>query len=766
MIPSLPMDVPPLPFEVPPLPFEIPPLPNTIPPLPPYFRFFDTETYLITKSKLAPPLVCLSMASRVSSTEISTSLCLRDDGIELLRRDFAQPGTVFVSHNLPFDFGVASNKAPDLLFHIFKAYRQGRAHCTIVRQKLLDIARGMRKFRHLKVDDKIVVTKSKYDLADLIKWYYGEYVEKDDTWRKSYAFLDNVPLHLWPPSAAEYAKKDAALHMRVFEAQERQILELFGELPNQCEQQRASFALHLMSMWGVRADAAAVERFIANCEEEIEKMHKDLAGTGIFKPEWKCRARKCKYVDDVRWESCPKCGMIGLCSPNPEFGVRSMQEIRRRVVVSCTKLQIPVPMTDPSPKFPEGQVATDKETLELTDDVPLHVLATQMTFQKNLDQWGPVCQAAVHRPVCARYEVLVETGRTACSGSKDQEGTNFQNPPRKGILRPCFIPRQGFLFCFTDADTVELRAHAQNCLELVGWSKMAEALWDQHQNKGPDLHLRLAANILGIDPYEALRLKNEGDVEVLLARQFAKIPNFGFPGGLGPPTMVTYAAGQLDKEMHGKWFGTDPGEQLRRATNLREIWFGTWPENKKYFKKVGKMLGDEKEGTVHQLMSGRIRGGTRFTAAANGFFQGRVADAMKEILFDLAEECYTARCTREHVHGGSSLCTLQGRSILGGSRPMLFLHDEPGLEHPEDGTESDRAEAQRQIVVTGLSHWLKDIPVTSSAVLCRRWEKGAEPLFVKNEKGTNQLVPVKPEKIVDIATGKTKVRWVEDKKAA
>ena len=263
---------------------------------------------------------------------------------------------------------------------------------------------------------------------------------------------------------------------------------------------------------------------------------------------------------------------------------------------------------------------------------------------------------------------------------------------------------------------------------------------------------------LGIPIEEANRRKKEGDAEVIFARQFSKIPNFGFPGGLGAETMVTYAAGQLDKATHQKWFGIERREQIAKATRLREIWFETWPEMRRYFEIVGKMI-DRRigEGTIQQLMSLRIRGGVRFTAAANGFFQGRVADAMKEILFRLAEECYTGRCTSDHVHGGSSLCTIDGRSILYGSRPVMFLHDEPILEHPEDGTESDRAERQRQIVVECLSRWMKDIPCTSQAVLMRRWQKGAEPLQINGK-----LVPVRPEKIVDIKTGKTKVKWVHD----
>jgi len=314
------------------------------------------------------------------------------------------------------------------------------------------------------------------------------------------------------------------------------------------------------------------------------------------------------------------------------------------------------------------------------------------------------------------------------------------------LIRRQISPR--WVFASTDADTVELRAQAQNCLEIVGWSEMAKALWDQHRNNGPDLHVRLAANLIGISIEEAYALKIAGDSEFLLARQFAKIPGFGLWGGLGDETLVVYAAAQLNRETHRRWFGTDPREQIEKARRIRDIWFNTWLEADPYFAWVKKEV---RRGSTVQLKSGRMRGDINFSQCANGTFQARVADAEKDILFQLADEAYTGRCVSTHVHGGSNLCTMQGRSVLYGSRTNMFLHDEPIMEHPEDGTESDRAERQRQIVVENLQVWMPDVPVTSSAVLMRRWQKGAEPLFVNGK-----LVPVKPEKFKG-ADGKSRV---------
>lgn len=663
----------------------------------------DSETHLISPGCLAPRLVC------VSATTVPT-LMLRPEGLAAYRRWLTASDVRLVIHNAPFDLGVACAEDETLVPLVFDAYRAGRVDCTIIRQMLIDVALGMRKFRHFP-DGRVV--KSTYGLDDLVALYYNERLEKVDTWRLRYAFLDGVPLADWPEEAKSYAIGDAVQHLRVWEAQEREIADSLpgGELPDQVPQQRASWALHLMSMWGIRAEAAATERFIVHCEEEIDKMRRELADTKILKSD----------------------------------GSRLMKEIQRRVREDLERRHIKVPLTE---KKREPQ--TDEETLRLTEDPKLHALADALTFVKHLGQWGPVCRAAVQRPVCARYNVIMETGRTSCSGGEGQEGTNFQNPPRKGDVRPAFVPRKGWVFCSTDADTIELRALAQSCLDLLGHSRMAEALVEQARSHGPDLHETLAAGILGIDPREVQRLVAAGDEEVSDARQFAKIPNFGFPGGLGGATLVTYAKGQLSRESFLKWFGDDFAVAEKKGQGLREVWFATWPEMRPYFARVGDMMDRERgEGTVIQLQSGRVRGRCRFTAAANGFFQGRVADAMKEILWRLAEECYTGRCS--FCAGvGCDRCVGKGRSALLGSRPVLFLHDEPILEHPEV-TASERAERQRQIVVWVLEAWMKDIPCTSSAVLMKHWFKGAKPLWIDGK-----LVPVKPLK-----EGK-KVKWVHD----
>jgi hypothetical protein len=716
-----------------------PPIP---PPIPPAARIVvgaDIETGLIQAGDLTPPLVCVSTSVRCADGSLETELLLRDEGLAFYHRVLSDRRYVLVIHNAPYDLSVACNEDPSLVPLVFAAFNEGRIVCTITLQKLIDVALGQRKFRrptegyHLRT-----IVKTVYDLGALIALYYDEHVEKADTWRMSYGYLIGFPLTAWPPSAKHYAMLDAELHLRAYEAQMRFIAGKWGVLPDQDPQQRAAFALTLMGEWGIRAEKEATDRFLAHCEAEIDKMRRVLHAH----PAEDCVIGGCDH------------GESGILKAD---NTRFMKEIRRRVEEDFKARGVPVPRTDPSAKFPDGQVKTDEETLHKTKDAKLHLLADSMTFDKHRGQWGPVLRAAVKRPVCCRYNVLVDNGRTSCSGDKGQEGTNVQNPPRKGDVRPCIVPRRGWVLCSTDADTIELRANAQNCLEMVGFSRMAEAINNQFHHGGPDLHVVLGSGVAGISRAEAHRLHNEDDVVFANVRQLSKHANFAFAGGAGAETFVAMCHG------FGIKLGETYEEELIKANFLRSAWFDMWTEERPYFAKIGDMIamgrkrvkGVQLRGTIRQLVSGRIRGDTSFTAAANSFFSGRVADAFKEVLWNLAQESYLGVCTKRHVHGGSSHCTYTGRSVLEGSRTSMFLHDEPFMEHPEDGSESDRAEKQEGVVVDVLNRWMPQVPCTSSAVLMRRWAKGGKQLRVNG-----RIVPVKPVKVV--VEGKEKVKWVHD----
>lgn len=647
---------------------------------------FDTETHPIKSGCLAPKMVCLSWATKYDS-----GLFLREEGLDWLQNKLVQEATL-VGANTPYDLAVACAERPQLVELVFNAYRNGYVRCVQTRQKLLDIANGELKYRRGK-DGPV---KTKHHLATLVELWLGEHLEKEDTWRLKYGLLDDVPLSEWPEDAKNYARTDAVKTLEVYQAQETWIRQAFeseegandGVLPDEDNQNRAAWALHLMSMWGVRTDAAMVERFLRESQTAITKMQDALNGSGVIRPD----------------------------------GTQDKKEVQRRVVESLTRLSIAIPPT------PKGSVKTAREVLQLSDDPVLLAIAESSKAIRDHGQWSEVLVAGTKGPSCARYNVLVSNGRTSCGGAEedDQEASNMQNPPRDGIVRECFIPRDGYLYGDCDLDTIELRSLAQVQKDMLGKSTMAEMLHEQYRTNGPDLHVRLAANLVDVDIAEAWSRYQDGDEDFKKYRQMAKPVNFGFPGGLGVEKFIKFA-----------WDSYRVRFSREEAERAKGIWFDTFPEMRDYFALVARMVEDH--DAVPQLRSGRMKGGLTFTNLANGYFSGLAADAEKEALWCIAYESYVGK----RYDDGK-------KSVLYGSRTVIFPHDETIMEHPE-ATASERADRQCQIMIEIAQKWMPDVPITAKPLLTRRWRKGAEPLRVRG-----QLVPVMPEKIDG------KIKWLED----
>ena len=617
----------------------------------PYIVSLDTETYPIAPGQLVPRLVVMSYAD----PEGAGYLVAASDAPERVR-EWLRNGYHVVGHNITYDLAVLVRAGGEsLLLEVFRAYEEGRVHCTKVREQLIQIALGAGG------DVEGGGAKQRdFSLAECMRRRFNVDLSADkkgeDAWRLRYHELEAVPLEDWPADARRYALDDAKHARRLFDAQEGDA-EL---LRDEAAQARAAWMLHLAAAWGIRTDALAVAELGLSLEKKYRALEETLKDAGLIR----------------------------------ESGTKDTATIKRRVEDAYAA------RGDAPPSTPGGAVSTSRETLEESRDPLLASLAQLGAVEKLRGTFLPVLMRGTERPINPRWNVLVSSGRTSCSSP------NLQNLPREGGVRECFVPRRGYVFAQADYGILELRALAQVLLRLFGKSAMAEAL-----QAGRELHLEMAARLLGIPYEEAVARKKEPEVKQ--SRQLAKAANFGFPGGLGATAMQGYAKAAYQVTM---------SEQ--EARDLRAAWLRAYPEMEQYFRHVAQLV--ERNGGGYQqeaVGSRRLRGDCGFTDGCNGYFQSLAADGAKAAGWLITRECYTVPS-----------------SPLYGSRVVAFVHDEYLLEVPEAGA-AEAAERLAALMVEGMRRYIPDIPIIAEPLLMRRWFKDAEP--VRDASG--KLIPWTPK---------------------
>lgn len=296
------------------------------------------------------------------------------------------------------------------------------------------------------------------------------------------------------------------------------------------------------------------------------------------------------------------------------------------------------------------------------------------------------------------YQVLVSTSRTA------SRNWNVQNVPARTVkdasigVRGCVVPPPGYVLIDSDYGQLELCHYAQALTDMrressgdpTYVSSLAQAI-----NEGKDGHVIVAAQLVGIGYEEGAALHAAGDKEFGPFRQLSKVANYGFSGGMGPPTFVEFAAAQ------GL---TVPLTMAKRA---RDAFMLSWHESPEYFAAMGALCGADAygEARVQILRTGLIRGRVPFCAACNIQFQGPAARGCKMALRELIRACY-----------------LLPDSPLYGCRPLAFVHDEFLTLAPIDRAATALAEQDR-IMVTEMGRYLPDVKITAEGKQMARWSK-------------------------------------------
>ncbi len=625
-----------------------------------------------------------------------------------------------ILHNAPYDLAVAAAAHPALLPHIFDAIEAGRVSDTLIRQKLWDIAFGQFRGKFLPDGSFEKIT---YHLKDVVRRHCGYQMSKgEDTWRMHYAELYHVPLRFWPGDARAYAISDAVLTLRAWHSQERQRQELIAQgrpdlFANEIAQVYASFGLQLASCWGLRVHPDKIGELKDCTVREFDILRDMLLEEGLVRTE-----KKKGVLHYVRNTKAAKERMIEAFTEYREDGTSYVRDDIKK--------------TAPSKTAPEGNICLDEEACEDSGDEMLQAYARAAALSNVLVKDIKKMESG---EIHTSFDSLIASGRIA------SRGFNIQNLRRKGGTRECFYPREGYVYCLIDLDTAELRAVAQVCIKMFGYSRLGQVI-----NEGKDAHCYLAAQALGRTYEEIKALHDVEDPWIGEERQDYKSANFGLWGGMrwrrfqkllisGQKARLSETREKLKKESdHGKRLELEAAMQAirdrvaaltpERVQFIRETWLKTWPESNKYLDTFERLCAGGQRTTTLQLFSGRIRGGMMYSEAANTMFQGLIADAIKAALCAVTREMYDPT----------------KRSVLYGSRLVNVPHDELISEVPRS-IAHECSQRIEQITLAEVGKFLPDVPPAATAYLSEWWSKSAH-------------------KVVDPVTGET-IPWAGQKKA-
>jgi DNA polymerase-1 len=698
---------------------------------------FDCETWLIRPGQLAPPMVCLSLACWDSVWLYHVDPELSPEPVPLFPTSVEPPAKTAKEAfrwllqqesayglNVAYDVAVCLAQWPDMFPEVFEAYDAGRVIDVGLCQQLIDNAHGKMK---------VMQAIYGYSLMGLER----RWLRKDRSaqkeggmgWRLRYRELHGVPLSEWPKDAVEYAIEDAVGARDIGNAQWNSEDRCY--MQDAPAQSRSAFALQLMMCWGVKTDATKIETLRAFADKKYWEISHKLADAGD--------GRLVRGMDVIKRNM---------------MWTKDLVAARTRMLQVCRDQSLPIQLTDTGYKkfvkylrdngaedkeqdcTPEGvfsgedllkYVSIDEDACQRTGDETLMSFSLRSQLHTLIYTHVEDLLKGTDTPIQPRYATMVESGRTSCSKGKREavNGFQFQNPKRAymwvppgetksvplfppGIgVRECFIARPGTLFADNDFSGLELCTGAQACIDLVGYSKLGDAL-----NAGIDPHLDFGATLMGVSYEEALSRKHEKEVKH--HRQLAKIANFGLPGGLGVRGVMGFSRG------YGVTLTEDEAKQLKSN------WFDKYPEWRDYFTWIRQQLemeieadGDNEHevrinmrGAFEQLRVGRVRGKCRFTEMANTAFQGLGADVAKRALWAVAVRCYM------RVPG----------STLYGVRPVGFIHDEILAEVLREMAH-EQAFEMAQVMVDAGNTLLPNVPVKCVPALSQYWCKDAEAVF-------------------------------------
>lgn len=645
----------------------------------------DTETSLIGPGLLAPVLVCVSEA-----TDTHTDLWHHGESglTSHLREGFDQHDVTY--SNAVFDLAVKMRFDNRLIKPIFNALSRGTIHCTQMREKLIDLEKGVFVWEE---DEEGNFKRKSYSLDACCKRRLGrgKFSAGGDQYRLTFHDFWNVSLSDWPQDAKTYATVDAAVNLRLHQHQDK---ERCQSLEDEAHQVRAHFALHLASARGIRTDNNNVERLRKSCQKWLDRLAPELRSASLIRKNGKRNSQAAVRRLIRRSHKAGTSEGLKLTTTGERVLIEEFENNWNAFIKEAER---------------RGRwISVDSVSCFESCDPVLLRYGVHSKLSNMLSGAVKHLEAGTWLPIQTYFDPLKETGRTSSSGPNIQnvrQGIDLPHPydwtpedNRRLKIHPdpreCFVAREGYVLLACDYSGAENHTLAQVCKTKFGFSMMADAL-----NTGKDLHGWVGAVILGISYDNFMGKLAAKDPAAVAARKLAKVANFGFPGGCGAARLVEAA----------KIFNVFIDEY--EAQQLKQHWLTAWPEMKRYFEHVSQQEQDNGFYRVQQLFSPRVRGKATFTAACNSYFQGLAADGAKAAMWEIT---YRQWCCPE--------------SALYGTYIVNFVHDEFILEVPYAKLEAAAREL-RQVMCECFNRYTPDVPVTAVADAGVHWKKEMCPVF-------------------------------------
>lgn len=605
----------------------------------------DTETELLISGAPIKPVTIQACCISEMKIQVAQWPHLFDYWHQLFDEN---PDTEWVFHNAPFDCDVLGlYKNHDLLIWLLE-------HTT---------SRGTRFITDTSIRYVMYALKrgtfygtSRLNVAS--KALLGVEVDKDAVIR--HTFHQNMELchdHLM------YAAKDAAVTLLCRKVMEK-------EMPTEQNTTRAFFALRDISNNGMYPDIPYLQELQVKFSEQLAKYAGVLASWG-YRP-----------------------GISGVEATCQDI----MQTIEDLSGVTFSRTE----------KEKQIQVGAQAEEILKDANIPLPDFVWAYNHHKHSQKIASTylkdSYIGQDGRVHSYFNPIVKTGRT--SSSKP----NMQNFPREENIRGIYMAPPGSVLYASDYGQLELCSLAQSCWDRFNYSVMREVI-----NSGEDLHMWFGMKIKDLfvtSELEKLRLlftqreKREPrpdelailkkSIEVLEDgeyRQQAKACNFGYPGGLGTDTFITWA-----RTTYGQNFTE------AQAKELRTLWLQSYPEMEFHLKGKEDPFHRGPNGEtrfIGSTVQGRIRSDCGFCDSLNYQFQGIAADGAKNALYYLFKEQF---------------------------KTVNFIHDEAIEEFKIDDQLQRKCKRTDELMVIAMREFIPDVLVEVEGALMYRWDKNAKPI--------------------------------------